>query len=88
MNINKDTSITRSQLVEKIKTPNNSGLVPTKGKGKTKVSHIGRKCTFPDLTSFPIQSVFDFNDTSTLVCYLNEDTPQVIWVPTHFISND
>lgn len=49
---------------------------------------IGKKCTFPDLTAFPIHAIFDVNAASTLVCYYNEETPQIVWVPNEFISND
>jgi hypothetical protein len=53
-----------------------------------KTSTIGKKCTFPDFSSFPIHSIFDVTEDYSMICYFNEGMAQVIWVPNSFISND
>jgi hypothetical protein len=55
----------------------------------TKVAtNIGKKVTFPDNSTFPIQSIFDVCEGYTQVCYLNCEIPQIVWVPNEFITND
>lgn len=51
-------------------------------------SGIGKKVTFPDQSSFPIQSIFDVWEGYTQICYMDSDLPQILWVPNDFIKQD
>lgn len=55
---------------------------------KAILSTIGKKITFPDATEFPVHSIFDVGENYTQVCYFNDNLPQILWVPNHFITND
>lgn len=46
----------------------------------------GVRCTFPDGSSFPTTSVKEAGEESTLVFYLLDGTPQMLWVPRDFVE--
>jgi len=51
-------------------------------------STIGKRCTFPDLSSFPIDSILDLENGYKQVCYYHDGVAQIVWVPENFITND
>ena len=42
-------------------------------------------CIFPDQTTVEIQLVLDVTDTHTYIFYLQDNIPQILWVPNDFI---
>jgi len=55
---------------------------------QSSASGISKKVTFPDQSSFPIQSIFDAWEGYTQICYMDSDLPQILWVPNDFINQD
>jgi hypothetical protein len=53
-----------------------------------KVKGIGKTITFPDSSSFPVHSIFDVWENQTQVCYIDDNLPQILWVPNNYITND
>ena len=49
---------------------------------------IKKYCVFPDQSKIQLHSILDTNDTQTLICYHNENEPQILWVPNDFITNE
>jgi hypothetical protein len=47
-----------------------------------------KTCTFPDGSAFPVASVFDVGENAIQVCYFDEGLPQIVWVPSDFVSSD